>query len=61
MLEAFVDNPQQATQHLALGFDLEQRRKARQENGNKGVYNWVQADGGCIQEEDRMGGPVRRL
>jgi hypothetical protein len=41
MLEAFVDNPQQATQHLALGFDLEQRRKARQEDGNKGVYNWV--------------------
>jgi hypothetical protein len=41
MLEAFVDNPEQATQHLALGFDLEQRRKARQEDGNKGVYNWV--------------------
>ena len=41
MLEAFVDNPQQATQHLALGFDLEQRRKARQEDGQKGVYNWV--------------------
>jgi hypothetical protein len=41
MLEAFVDNPQQATQHLALGFDLEMRRKARQEDGNKGVYNWV--------------------
>ena len=41
MLEAFVDNPEQATQHLALGFDLEMRRKARQEDGNKGVYNWV--------------------
>ena len=29
MLEAFLDDPQQATNHLALGFSLEQRREAR--------------------------------
>jgi hypothetical protein len=29
MLEAFLDDPQQATNHLALGLNLEQRRKAR--------------------------------
>jgi hypothetical protein len=29
LLEAFIDDPQQATNHLALGFTLEQRRQAR--------------------------------
>jgi len=29
LLEAFLDDPQQATNHLALGFTLDQRRQAR--------------------------------
>ena len=29
MLESFLDDPQQATNHLALGFSLEQRKQAR--------------------------------
>jgi len=29
MLEAFIDDPQQAVNHLALGMSLEQRRQAR--------------------------------
>jgi len=29
MLESFLDDPQSATNHLALGFNLDQRRKAR--------------------------------
>ena len=29
LLEAFIEDPQQATNHLALGFTLEQRRQAR--------------------------------
>ena len=29
MLEAFLDDPQSATNHLALGFNLDQRRQAR--------------------------------
>jgi hypothetical protein len=29
LLEAFIDDPQQATNHLALGMTLEQRRQAR--------------------------------
>jgi hypothetical protein len=29
LLEAFIDDPQQATNHLALGMNLEQRRQAR--------------------------------
>ena len=29
LLEAFIDDPQQATNHLALGMSLEQRRQAR--------------------------------
>ena len=29
LLEAFLDDPQQATNHLALGMSLEQRRQAR--------------------------------
>jgi len=40
MLEAFLDDPQQATNHLALGFSLEQRREARGISKN-GVPNWV--------------------
>ena len=29
MLESFLDDPQQATNHLALGFTLDQRKQAR--------------------------------
>ena len=29
MLEQFIEDPQAATNHLVLGYDLEQRREAR--------------------------------
>ena len=41
MMEAFLDNPTQATNHLALGFTLEQRKKARQLEGKKSVPTWT--------------------
>ena len=40
MLEAFIDDPQQAVNHLALGMSLEQRRQARGISKN-GVPNWI--------------------
>ena len=39
MLEAFIDDPEQATNHLALGFNLEQRRQAR--GASRGVQRWI--------------------
>ena len=39
MLEAFLDNPEEATNHLALGFNLEQRRQAR--GASRGVQRWI--------------------
>jgi hypothetical protein len=39
--EAWLDNPQQAANHMAFGMSLEQRRKARNINKDKSVYNWV--------------------
>ena len=41
MLEAFVDDPQQATDHLIFGFSLDQRREARQKGGRSSVAQWV--------------------
>ena len=42
MLEAFIDDPQQMTNHLALGFDLEQRREARMRNGSTSqLPKWI--------------------
>ena len=40
LLEAFVDNPQQATNHLVLGMDKEQRQQARGLSGGKSVPTW---------------------
>ena len=39
LLEAFIDDPQQATNHLALGLTLEQRRQAR--GASKGGLRWI--------------------
>jgi hypothetical protein len=39
LLEAFIEDPQQATNHLALGFSLEQRRQAR--GASKGGFRWI--------------------
>ena len=41
MLEAFVDDPQQATDHLIFGFTLDQRREARLKGGRPPVAQWV--------------------
>src|SRR6056300_394733 len=40
MLEAFIDDPQQAVNHLALGMNLDQRKEARGISKN-GVPNWI--------------------
>ena len=39
--EAWLNNPQQAANHMAFGMDLQTRRKARELNGDSQVYNWV--------------------
>ena len=41
MLENWQDNPYQAANHLALGMDLDQRRKARGLQGKSSVPTWV--------------------
>ena len=41
MLEAFIDNPQQATNHLVLGMDKEQRQQARGITDEKHRNNWM--------------------
>jgi len=42
MLEAFLDDPEQMTNHMALGFNLEQRREARMRNGGKSqIPSWI--------------------
>ena len=40
-LDAWRDDPQQAANHLALGFDIHQRRKARGLKGKSSVPTWV--------------------
>ena len=40
MLQGFLDNPEAATNHLVLGFDMDQRRQARGSSKNS-VPNWV--------------------
>ena len=40
-LESWKDDPQSAANHLALGFNLDQRRRARQEKGRSSVPTWV--------------------
>jgi len=41
MLEAFIDDPQAATNHLVLGMNLDQRKEARGKSGGKSVPTWV--------------------
>ena len=41
MLEAFIDNPQQATNHLVLGMSKDQRQQARGKAGGKSVPTWT--------------------
>ena len=37
MLEAFIDDPQSATNHLVMGMSLDQRREARGKDTGKAV------------------------
>ena len=39
--EAWLDDPQQAANHMVFGMSLEQRKRARMENGKKVVPTWV--------------------
>jgi hypothetical protein len=41
MMDAWMDDPQQAVNHLAFGFDIDQRRKARGLKGKSSVPTWV--------------------
>ena len=41
LMDAWVDDPQQTANHMVLGFDLDQRRKARQQKGKSSVPTWV--------------------
>ena len=43
LLETFLDDPQSATDHLVLGFDLTQRRAARGAKGGRNTPTWVSA------------------
>ena len=41
MLDQFLDDPQSMTNHLVLGFNLDQRREARSKNGKSSVPTWI--------------------
>lgn len=41
LLETFLDDPQSATDHLVMGFNLEQRRAAREGKTGKAIPTWV--------------------
>ena len=41
ILDTFLDDPKSATNHLVLGFSLDQRRQARGKTNTKGVTSWV--------------------
>ena len=41
IMEAYRNDPQMATNHLVLGFDINQRQKARLKNGDNVCHNWV--------------------
>jgi len=41
MNEAWLDDPQQAANHMAFGMSLDQRKRARMLNGKKSVPTWV--------------------
>ena len=41
MLDSWMDDPKAAANHLALGFDIDQRRKSRSLKGKSSVPTWV--------------------
>ena len=41
LLEAFIDHPQEATNHLVLGMSKDQRQQARGKAGGKSVPTWI--------------------
>jgi hypothetical protein len=41
LLETFLDDPQSATDHLVMGFNLDQRRAARGVSKGRGIPTWV--------------------
>ena len=41
MLEAFIDHPQEATNHLVLGLNKDQREECRGKSGGKSVPTWT--------------------
>ena len=41
IMEAYRNDPQQATNHLVLGFDINQRQKARLKNGDNVCHKWA--------------------
>jgi hypothetical protein len=41
IMQSYLDDPQQATNHLVFGMDVNQRQQARLKNGNKTTHNWV--------------------
>jgi hypothetical protein len=41
IIESWLDDPQSACNHMVLGMDLEQRKKARGLAGKKPVPTWV--------------------
>ena len=41
MMEAFLDDPQSAVNHIAFGMDLNQRRLARNSNNKKILPTWI--------------------
>jgi len=41
MMEAFIDDPQSAVNHMAFGMDLNQRRQARNLNNKKILPTWI--------------------
>ena len=41
MLEQFIEDPQTATNHLVLGYDVDQRREARGKASGKTTPTWT--------------------
>jgi hypothetical protein len=39
--QAWLDNPQEAANHMVFGMDIQTRRKARQLNGDKSAQKWA--------------------
>ena len=41
MLESFLDDPQSSANHIVMGMNLDQRKKARGLSGKKPYHTWV--------------------